>query len=242
MTTMTTELLVEASSKAPVKPPYRILKSTLKMYQHLPHILYIGGSGGSGTTAEYLSQYFNCIEINYTANMADLSYEGFLKSYEEVQKIYEDLTFRGFQIGLIIGNSYGGAILYELVKQHQYNGACIFIAPAFLLARQPWYGDFSYPSTVGKVESYWNAAKNKIDYSYETHYSEVLIYHGLRDDLCPYSHSIEYIRNHPDPSKARLVLSNEDHLVSSSMFTNSYLVNECVGILSRYNNVSRPTE
>ncbi|MBU6160190.1 MAG: hypothetical protein KGO50_03650 [Myxococcales bacterium] len=77
---------------------------------------------------------------------------------------------------VMIGSSYGGAVLHEFVRLGIWTGPTVYLAPAFMLQRELGHSVNDYVAS-------------------STH--PTVIIHGTPDDIVPVEHSLAFLRTHP---------------------------------------------
>jgi hypothetical protein len=77
---------------------------------------------------------------------------------------------------VLIGSSYGGAVLHEFVRHGWWTGPVVYLAPAFILQSELGHPFDAYVAS-------------------ETH--RTVIVHGFPDDIVPVEHSVAFASRHP---------------------------------------------
>ena len=88
----------------------------------------------------------------------------------------QEKAIREFKPTLIVGSSWGGAIVLELIRRGVWGGKTIALCPAYT-----------------KVHSILLTEDTKLPEGLK----ECLVVHGTKDETIPYRHSEELVKNHP---------------------------------------------
>jgi pimeloyl-ACP methyl ester carboxylesterase len=133
---------------------------------------FLHGTGGhpSGTKGQWLSRSFELFGPHYTTD-GDLD-----ASVAQVADYWATRRESGAaEPELLVGSSYGGAVLWRLIERGIWTGPALFMAPAFVLA-----------GPLG-------ALTNALPPSYT---APMLIIHGFADDVVPFDDSLAFARMH----------------------------------------------
>ena len=87
---------------------------------------------------------------------------------------------------LLVGSSFGGAVVWRLLAEGAWSGPCLLLAPAAARLGLPW----RLPQEV-RTGPLW-------------------VVHGLQDELLPWNDSLELARRNPERG-LQLVLVDDDH-------------------------------
>lgn len=134
---------------------------------------FLHGTGGrpSGTKGQWLATSFELFGPHYTTD-GDLD--------ASVDQVVEYWTERRSQQApepeLLVGSSYGGAVLWRLIDRGLWNGPSLFMAPAFRLGRE-----------LGALNRPLPGVDNM----------PMLILHGFGDDVVSFDDSLAFSRMHP---------------------------------------------
>ncbi|KAJ3036019.1 hypothetical protein HK097_003957 [Rhizophlyctis rosea] len=143
-------------------------------------VLFMHGSGGgpNDNTATYLCQHYTC----RTPQMdpSDLS------AAVNIQRT----VLKEFQPDVIVGESFGAAVAYQLMEEGCWNGPAVFMCPAVHHIRTR-FGLTSEPIIPANVP--------------------LVILHGTKDDKIPLDHSQRLQKNAKTPETVKLHMVDDDH-------------------------------
>lgn len=158
-------------------------KSAAGKFAH--RVLFMHGSGGGplDATAKYLAQNFSAT-LTPQMNPSDFD--------ESVQTQKQALQL--FAPDVIVGESFGAAVAYELIRSGLWKGPTVFMCPAVQHVRAKVLG----PEQASKVEF---PAKLPL-----------VIIHGKNDTHIPLEHSEQLFAN-SDRTCSALHLVDDDHMM-----------------------------
>ncbi|KAJ3177983.1 hypothetical protein HDU85_005702 [Gaertneriomyces sp. JEL0708] len=142
-------------------------------------VLFMHGTRGGPQdgTATYLSKYFNAKTLQMPVN-----------NFKDCVKLESD-TIDTFKPNVIVGESLGCAVAYELISQGKWTGPTVFMCPAVhrVLTRENVPLTVKFPKELPLV-----------------------IIHGKRDDLIPMEDTQKLV-DAANPTMTRLHVIDDDH-------------------------------
>ncbi|KAJ3044085.1 hypothetical protein HDV00_003189 [Rhizophlyctis rosea] len=145
-------------------------------------VLFLHGSGGgpNDSTAIYLAK-------NYTSRTPKMDPSDF-KGAVEIQRA----LLKEFKPEVVVGESFGGAVAFQLMESGDWHGPTVFMCPAVHRIRTR-NGITDEPVIPANVP--------------------VIILHGTRDDLIPLKDSQNLVNNAETPNSVQLHMVDDDHMM-----------------------------